>query len=112
MPIPTKNIIRLLTNDGDAWVAFHNGQQSQSLAFLYSDEGNPTQLVEAVLAAVKLTGGTVRAAAPAELVFHLDEAKGTWTITSPLSGKPYTDECEGAALAKLLRKEPAALMAF
>ena len=112
MPIPIQNIVRTLTNHGDAWVALHNGAQSRLLAFVYSDEGNPNRVVEAVRSAIKMTGGTVRAAAPAELGFDFDEAKDTWTITSRCSGKAYSGECEGAALAKLLRKEPAALMAF
>ena len=102
----------MLTYNGDAWVALNHGQQSKLISFLYSDEGNPSRLVEAVTATVKLIGGTVKGQAAAELAFELDEAKGTWTITSPLTGRKYADECEGAALANLLRKEPAALMAF
>lgn len=107
-----KNLVRILTNHGDAWVAFHNGRKSRTLVFLYSDEGNPNRIAEAVAAAVRLTGGTVKTAAPAELAFDLDSENDVCAITSPLSGRTYAADCEGAALAKLLCGEPAALMAF
>ena len=104
-------IVRLLTNDGDTWIALNNGRQSRWIGFLYSDEP-PSRLVEVVAAVVKLAGGTVESLAPAAVAFEAVEGKAGWTITSPLTGRKYAAESEGAALASLLRKEPAALMAF